>query len=388
MSSGSGYLALGEGAFLKQLEFPAVYHVRFDELYEVDPTGFAELARCDGTLPVTDSAFPESFLEFCLDEQLLQVLDEPRPRPVLVGRNECPSLRYLMVEVTDRCNLSCRHCYLGDTPGETLALPAITAVFDEFERMGGMRLIVTGGEPLLHPGFAALSDAVRGRAFRSILVTNGTLLDEGTCAGLGFDEVQVSLDGMERGHEALRGEGSFRRTLQGIDCLRAAGRDLSIATMVHRFDLDELDELESLVRAMGAVSWTLDVPSASGRLLGCEEEFLADAGPAAAALGRAFGSEQHQPSGEYACGPHLACVRADGTLTKCGFYHDWAGGAVDGGLREAWRKLPKLLLSDLECDCEHIYDCGGGCRFRAEMQGGRLRPDLVKCAEYGVGEAL
>lgn len=381
----SSFLALSKGVFLKELEFPAVYSAVTDELYEVDRSGFSELSLCDGTLAVEASRFPRSFLEFCLEEGLLEELAEPVPRPISVGRNESPSLRYLLLEVTDRCNLACRHCYLGETQGKDLALEDLRTVLGQFDEMGGLRLVVTGGEPTLHPDFSEINTMMAGRLCRTVLVTNGTLLTEGLCGALEFNEVQVSLDGMEKGHDCIRGEGSFAGALRGIECLRRAGRQISVATMVHRENIRELDELESTVRGMEAVSWTLDVPCEAGRLAGGGGEVLpADLGEAAAALERAFGSEQHLPSGDYACGAHLACLKASGMLTKCGFYSDWNGGAVSRGLRDAWLAMPRLKLDELDCRCEYIYECGGGCRFRAETSFGRSGPDPLKCAQYGV----
>ncbi|MCJ7653413.1 MAG: hypothetical protein MUO75_06905, partial [Actinobacteria bacterium] len=57
--------------FLKRLEFPAVYDTLADELYEVDPTGFSELQRCDGTLKTSGTRFPAEFLDYCLEEAIL-----------------------------------------------------------------------------------------------------------------------------------------------------------------------------------------------------------------------------------------------------------------------------------------------------------------------------
>lgn len=384
MRSGTSYLRLGDTAFLKELEFPAVYDTATDEIYEVDPGGFKELSLCDGTLRAGDSRFPEEFLEFCINERVITSLDEPERRDILIGRNETPSLRYLMVEATDRCNLSCVHCYLGDTEGRDLSVTAMEALFEEFEEMGGLRLVLTGGEPLLHPGFERINTLVGGRAFRSILVTNGTLIDESIAELLSFNEVQVSLDGMKDGHDIIRGEGSFESALGGIESLRAAGKSVSIATMVHRHNLDELDELEAYVKRTGAESWTLDVPCEAGRMADGGRYLLPELEEAARQLVRAFGSEQHQPSGDWACGAHLACVKAGGTLVKCGFYEEWSGGPVRGGLRAAWLKMPRMKVRDLDCDCEFLAECGGGCRYRAETFSGRKAPDPLKCRQFGV----
>ncbi len=387
MRSENSYLRLGDGIYLKQLEFPAVYDTRSDEVYQVDPTGFQELARCDGTLRVSESAFPDEFLGFCLEEGVLVAEALPSRRDVSIGRNEVPSLRYLMMEITDNCNLACLHCYLGDTAGVELSADTIEPVLADLEAMGGLRLVVTGGEPLLHSRFDMVNELARGRAFRSILVTNATCIDDKAARGLGFHEVQVSLDGMEGGHDHIRGEGSFEAALGGIESLRKAGIDLSIATMIHSRNLAELDDLERLVGKIGAVSWTLDVPCEAGRMAADAADLLPDMENAAMQLGRAFGSEQHAPSGDWACGAHLAFLKATGVLTKCGFYEDWTGGPVSRGLREAWLRMPRMRLADLDCDCEFLAECGGGCRFRAETTSGRTGPDSLKCLQFGVGEA-
>lgn len=385
MPSNNGFLALSSGVFLKELEFAAVYSAVTDELYEVDRSGFSELSLCDGTLAVESSRFPRTFLEFCLEEGLLQRIAVPVRRPVPIGRNETPSLRYLLLEVTDRCNLACRHCYLGETRGLELAVEDLRGVMAQFDDMGGLRLVVTGGEPTLHPGFADINRMMADRLCRTVLVTNGTLLTEELCEALEFHEVQVSLDGMERGHDGIRGAGSFYRALEGIECLRRAGGQLSVATMIHRENVKELGELDTMVRGLGAVSWTLDVPCEAGMITsGGEGVVPAELEEAADAMGRAFGSEQHRPSGDYACGAHLACLKAGGVLSKCGFYEGWNGGPVSRGLREAWLALPRMKLEELDCRCEHLSECGGGCRFRAETRFGRTGPDPLKCAQFGV----
>lgn len=388
MPSANRFLGLGEHVFLKRLEFPAAYNTATDELYEVDPAGFEELARCDGTLPAADSALPPAFLRFCLDEGVLVERGEPLERGVSVGVNETPSLRYLALEVTDRCNLACAHCYLGETAGLDMSVDLAALVARRLDEMGGLRLVVTGGEPLLHPEFRRLNDLAGAGACRSVLVTNGTLVDEGTARSLAFKEVQVSLDGTRRGHEIIRGKGSFAAVLKGIENVRAEGKELSIATMVHAGNLEELGDLEDLVRGLGAVSWTLDVPCEAGRMAERRGALAPPLARAATELGRAFGSEQHEPSGRYACGAHLGFVRANGELVKCGFYPRWSGGPVKDGLREAWRRLPRMRLSELECDCEHLEECGGGCRFRAEKAYGRTGPDPLKCALYGLSMGL
>lgn len=383
--SASDYLALGPQVSLKLLELSYVYRADTDDLYELGEDALGFLKRCSGEATVGELQPDSDFLGYCLSEDL--VVASLARRPVTVRTGSCgePSLRYLVVDVTTRCNLACRHCYLGPARAVDLDLTLLSSVLDEFEQMGGMRLIVSGGEPMCAPTFWEINDLVAGRSFRSILSTNGSLVDRAAAEHLRFHNVQVSLDGMRPGHEALRGKGSFPRALAGLEALAAAGKQVSVATMVHAANLDEFEDVAELVNRHAAVSWTIDIPAVAGRLAE-HPELVAPMDLAIPQLDYQFGGEVHGSSGDYACGAHLASVRADGTLTKCGFYNDWSGGNISQGLRRCWETLPKLRLSDLTCDCEFLQECRGGCRFRADVASDRRGPDPVRCKMHGVGQ--
>jgi MoaA/NifB/PqqE/SkfB family radical SAM enzyme len=69
-------------------------------------------------------------------------------------------------------------------------------------------LLFQWGEPLLHPAFSALAAEATRRGIRSLVTTNGTLLDDRRIAGIlgaGVDRVTVSVDGDAATHEAVRG---------------------------------------------------------------------------------------------------------------------------------------------------------------------------------------
>jgi MoaA/NifB/PqqE/SkfB family radical SAM enzyme len=67
-----------------------------------------------------------------------------------------------------RCNLTCRHCYSTsadrDFPGE-LATPEIFAVMDDLDRCGVPVLILSGGEPLMHPDIFRISRRAKTMGF-------------------------------------------------------------------------------------------------------------------------------------------------------------------------------------------------------------------------------
>lgn len=381
--SANKYLGLKDDVFLKRLEMPAVYRTSDDSLYEVDEKTFAFLQMCDGRLRVSELKPPDEFLHYILSEGIAVLSDTSKVRKNEVGTNLIPSLRYLLVETTNRCNLSCRHCYQGEAKAIDLPLGDFLKVTEEFEEMGGLRLIVSGGEPLLHPRFDKINQLMKKRAFRSILLTNGTLLNESVINELNFGEVQVSLDGLEEGHDFLRGSGSFEKSFQALRRLIKTGIPVSVATMVHARNVDEFEELERLVKELGAISWSIDVPSKTGRL---EEhgELLPPLDRLRNILQLQFGAEIHDSQSNLVCGAHLACVRSNGVLTKCGFYTDWSGGSISKGLRKCWQELPRMSLSELNCDCGFVNECRGGCRYRAECYNNAKGADPIKCLLYGI----
>lgn len=380
------YLVLESGAYLKQLEGPAVYKTTDDSLYEVDSKTFDFLQKCDGSLRVCELNPPKDFLHYILDENLASLSEIPRAKEIKVAVNMKPSLRYLLVEITSRCNLACKHCYQGEAKAVDLDFETFSNLTYEFEDIGGLRLIISGGEPVLHPRFKEINQLMKDRAFRSILLTNGTLLDANFIADIGFNEIQISLDGLGKGHDYLRGEGTFKKTLAALKLLKKRDIQLSIASMVHAQNYDEFSDLENLVKDLGAISWSIDVPSETGRLA-AHAEILPPLEKIKSILQLQFGAEIHDSESDLICGANLGCVKSSGQFTKCGFYTKWSGGHISEGLRKCWFNLPRMRFSELNCKCKFLKECRGGCRYRAECYNGSKDADPIKCLLYGIQHA-
>ena len=360
------------------LEEPHLFDRRRDELFQLDPAGLAFLDEVDGTRRVKELR-NRKLLAFCRRERLLAFTGRPRPRRLPRGQSPRPSLRYLEIQLTRRCNLACRHCYLGPATKADLEPRRLYTALDELEAMQGLRVLLSGGEPLLYPAFPELNERLPDYGFRAVLLTNGILLDRQLARRLRVQEVQVSLDGMRAGHEALRGRGSFAPAVKAARAAAAAGLDLSIATMAHRSNLEEFDALAKLVRELGAREWSIDAPCPAGRLRS-RSRFLVTPAEGATAMRRAFGGSYHGSSEGFACGRHLATLTPEGAVAQCGFYAEAPLGHLDQGLRTCWGRRAHLPLGRLECaGCEVLAECGGGCRFRA----GGLGKDPVMCAVYG-----
>jgi radical SAM protein with 4Fe4S-binding SPASM domain len=372
---------LSRRAVLKWLETPSVYHIAKDELYELDDESFRFLKKCAANEGC--AATSSAFVDYCMEEGLLTAeRASARRRPPLIRAPE-PSLRYLELQITNACNLQCKHCYINNDAREELSPGRIRDVLVEFEEMQGLRVLLTGGEPLLHTRFDEINEMLPDFFLRKVLFTNGVLLRKDLLKALKVDEIQISIDGLEKAHDAVRGSGAFNNSLRAMRQALDAGFDVSVSTMVHRENLTDFDSMERLFKELGIKDWTVDVPCVTGRLRE-HAEFFVTPEEGGKYLGYGFGGGLHSSGQGFGCGLHLMAVMAGGKIAKCTFYEDRSVGVVEQGLMNAWRKLEPVRLKDLACACEYVEVCRGGCRYRAELSGGKGGKDLYRCILYGI----
>jgi radical SAM protein with 4Fe4S-binding SPASM domain len=410
MSYESKHITISPHCCLKRLEEPCLYDIANDELYEINEEAYQFLLQCSRGEPIDVKKADEEFIQYCLSENLItlswpkgHLRDAPVKRDGIPDQSPIPSLRYLEFQLTDRCNLRCRHCYIGeglDWPKghcpkghcpkghlrlrrQDLPYDTILAILKEFEKIQGLRLLLSGGEPLLHPRFWEINEVLRDYAFRSILLSNGTLITQDIAKRLRIHEVQVSLDGMEKGHEAIRGEGTFTKTLCAIDYLQEAGIRVSLATMIHRENLIEFDSLASLIQSKKIGEWNVDLPSLAGRMEENRDLWVSpeEAGPF---LHYGFGGGLHSSGKDSTCGTHLCAILANGRVAKCGLFSQEPIGSIAEGLRSCWERIPRIGLKELGCNCAVLDECRGGCRYRAKILGDIFKPDLFQCYARGV----
>jgi len=173
-------------------------------------------------------------------------------------RND-PRLQWLFFELTDRCNLRCRHCGSSCTAeGQLLTIGDIEATLKTIRNAGPV-ICLTGGEPMLHPDYFEIARLIRSMGFFWGMTTNATLIDDEAARKLreaGMSTVSVSLDGMERSHDSLRQtDGAWRLAIRGLKALQKAGFEPQVTTVVHQGNFDELEQLYDLLSEMGIRSW-------------------------------------------------------------------------------------------------------------------------------------
>jgi radical SAM protein with 4Fe4S-binding SPASM domain len=151
--------------------------------------------------------------------------------------------------ITRRCNLKCVHCYSDsdarEYPGE-LTWEQCAGVVDDLAQFGVPGLLLSGGEPMIHPRFFDLAKHARSHNLRLTLSTNGTLIDPDTAARLrdiGFSYVGISLDGIGSTHDHFRGQtGAFEKAVQAFRNCRAAGQKAGLRLTLTRNNVRDLDQ--------------------------------------------------------------------------------------------------------------------------------------------------
>src|SRR5512135_2515522 len=99
------YLVLSPHAALKNLELPCLYDIANDELYELNQDAYDFLLKtCQGENPPVRPE-DEEFIAYCLSQGLATYSDVPIHRAIRTSPSPLPSLRYLELQITGRCNL-------------------------------------------------------------------------------------------------------------------------------------------------------------------------------------------------------------------------------------------------------------------------------------------
>ena len=155
-------------------------------------------------------------------------------------------------KLTYNCNLRCKMCPFWKRSNKDLSTETEKAILRRIYDSGACAIAFEGGEPLLRKDLGEILAFSRSLPLQTSLVTNGTLLasriDE--IAQYINGAIYVSLDGLEKTHDAIRGvSGSFKRTLEGIT---EASKKVSVIinTTIMDENIDEIEDLVELAKGL------------------------------------------------------------------------------------------------------------------------------------------
>ena len=152
--------------------------------------------------------------------------------------------------ITRTCNLRCIHCYSDSEaksyPGE-LDWEQMKSVVEDLADYEVPGLLLSGGEPTVHPRFADLLELATGSGLKITISTNGTRIDAPMAENfkkLGVAYVGISLDGIGETHDHFRGkQGAFEAAVRGFRHCHAVGQKTGLRLTLTRHNVENLERI-------------------------------------------------------------------------------------------------------------------------------------------------
>lgn len=164
----------------------------------------------------------------------------------------------VVIELTNRCNLRCAHCYDERHAGSgDLSLAVFDKLVREGKACGIEHIAFTGGEPTLHPAFAEMLRRVAQAGYGFSFVSNGITFSKVYPLLLrhrrAFRGVTFSLDGaFPATHDCLRGRGSFRRVIQAATLCVFKELPFTLNMVVTARNRHEIGDMVHLAARLGS----------------------------------------------------------------------------------------------------------------------------------------
>ena len=287
---------------------------------------------------------------------------------------------FIQLHLTERCNLSCSHCYQTGKKTDEMSLDEIRDLAGETADMLNLwseqynisfipSMNITGGEPLLRHDMFEILDEIGKRGYGLYLLSNGILINKERAkvlAGLGVKGVQVSIEGPEEIHESIRGKGSFLSSLNGVQCLLEAGINVTLNVTLSTINAGHMIEMVKLSSCLGVHKLGFSRLVPSGRGAGMLKNMLrkdevrelyqaifsletrgleiVTGDPVASQLRSEYIHHDASaiPTGGCAAGVSGLTVLPDGTITPCRRMNIPLGNVRKDSLREIWSTSPIL----------------------------------------------
>jgi len=372
----------------------------YSPIMEIDEFTEGLLELCDGTQkreeilqqlsqksgePVEEFAKDfDEFVQYLVDEDVLEWVDEPTSIEPIYKQNR--PFR-ILIDVTSECSFQCPFCSVSESRDE-LTLEDVTPLVEQVKKCKPALLTISGGEPLLNKDVVLYMVKELSQikeiglyTFTTATVVTKKYAQELYDAGLRF--ARVSLDGhTAEVHDAIRGKGTFEKTVEGIKNLKEAGVHVTAGTMICKMNYQyyrEIKEFNTQIADMYNTSF--DYPCGKGKdrklLLSPEERShvrLLEMGKEDIKTGIFPQSRCHV--GE------ILYITSNGDCFPCLYMHfpEFKIGNIKKNKfseiyqNETLQELLKLTIHDVEeCkDCAIRYYCRGGCRGHAYGKCGSL----------------
>jgi len=240
-----------------------IYDLNTNKMYSIDIDGMTELKRALNLSEDDISAEKTELIQYLVNEGILvtkeNVVEKIKP-PVYQM-----SVNFAWVEITQNCNLICRHCYEGSTRCERkpeMSLDDFKKVIDELKEIGVDSIQLVGGEPLMHSQIEQFIDYIVGKFSYVEIYTNGTMLSERMLDIIEKNKITIALSMYSEQDEihdyVTRTQGSLKLTKKHIKQAIDKGISVRVASV-------EMKDVPQFSLKSFEAPFRTDLPRLTGR---------------------------------------------------------------------------------------------------------------------------
>lgn len=178
----------------------------------------------------------------------------------MMARKEPFFPAFVMISVTETCNLQCSGCWVSAGGRKSLAPQQIDGIITSGKENGSYFFGILGGEPLMYKGLLDILAKHKDCYFQ--LFTNATMLTDEVAMqlrALGNVTPLISVEGLKEESDRRRGRNEvFERTLRGVRACKKAGLIFGIAASICKTNYDELvcrEHIERVAKEGAAYLW-------------------------------------------------------------------------------------------------------------------------------------
>lgn len=183
------------------------------------------------------------------------------------------TMEKLYIELTNRCNLKCAHCYNESNNGTVFDLPldCVDAMILYAKECDLKSIALSGGEALLYPQISDVLERCKEVELDVLLLTNGTYIENEQYLNILFKyspDIQVSLDGPDsNSNDKIRGYGNFERAISFIRKLKKYNypRRITVNTVLTEHTARVYRDMLTVCRSLGVDELTYSFLTMAGR---------------------------------------------------------------------------------------------------------------------------
>ena len=270
-------------------------------------------------------------------------------------------LREIHWEVTNKCNLRCKHCLpmSGSARTGELTTEEAIAALKTFQAVGFSKVYFTGGESFSRKDFSILLERTVALGMQASVITNATMLRSATLELVKRLQVQlgVSLDGADgTTNDAIRGQGSFKQVIEALKQCQDSGISTTLYVTVTAANVKQLGALARLARELGCSGVHFNEATIAGRALHFSDELTLSKkqkwhlpGLVAQAASNVFGEKLSETDDRCWVDGEILYMTADGNLYVCSEVFqrrpDLAIGNIRSFLLKEWLERNALAYS-------------------------------------------